>query len=186
MGKVGSKRHNLVKRRYFPPLPQVAARHHAVVVLSAVVCAVGLAASAPYLVEYGLHSTAWRTREGSLKLVIAGMILHCTSRDSDEIRLEETGAACSAVHSNRRKQEAGSLAGDSDVLGEKLDRGNGVRRERQEGKEERGLSTGYGKELTMPEKESANERSMAIDEEGLIRSMGSFLADERPEVIGVD
>lgn len=45
------------------------------VVLSALVCAVGLSASSPHLVRHGLLSAAWRAREGSLKLVVAGLLL---------------------------------------------------------------------------------------------------------------
>lgn len=52
---------------------QVAARHHATVVLSSIVLAGGLSLAAPFLTEQGLRSTTWRVREGSLKLVIAGL-----------------------------------------------------------------------------------------------------------------
>lgn len=51
----------------------MAARHHATVVLSSIVLAGGLSLAVPSLTEMGLRSTAWRVREGSLKLIIAGL-----------------------------------------------------------------------------------------------------------------
>lgn len=44
------------------------------VVLCALVRVVGLPSAAPLLAQQGLRSPAWRTREGTLRLVIAGLL----------------------------------------------------------------------------------------------------------------
>lgn len=44
------------------------------VVLCALVRFVGLPSAVPFLVQHGLHSPAWRTREGALRLAIAGLL----------------------------------------------------------------------------------------------------------------
>eukprot|EP00752_Nemacystus_decipiens_P014589 g12992.t1 len=52
----------------------VAARHHAMVVLCSLVRVVGLPSAARLLAQHGLRSQAWRAREGTLRLVIAGLL----------------------------------------------------------------------------------------------------------------
>lgn len=89
------------------PNLQVAARHHAMAVLSAILRKVGIARCVPHLVEYGLCcSAAWRTQEGSLKLVVAGLL---QGNENGEARGEGEQSA-GEVH--RKGYHAGERAAD--------------------------------------------------------------------------
>lgn len=150
-------------------------------VLSAIVRGVGFAASAPHLVQHGLRSAAWRTREGSLKLVIAGLLMSSAGGPSSggDAGGPETGdAGATGVESIRRqRREAGYLEGGGKDLGEELEGKQGA------GQEGRGASKGRKKGVPMPRGGAGSGDNVElVDEARLICDVGSLLTDERPEV----
>lgn len=182
------------------------------VVLSALVRISGLPSAAPLLVQHGLRSTTWRTREGALKLLIAGLLYW---RPSSPLSPPGVGIVA-ASHSKkterlgdgrgrqkrawaggggRRGSGIGGGGGDDDNSGHDASQVGDNRSERGRGgrgdRGGRGLSSGG--RLPMPPKKGSGIRSgghagsnaMALDNEKLLRDVGSLLMDERPEV-GVD
>lgn len=147
------------------------------VVLSALVRAVGLPASAPHLVRNGLRSTTWRAREGSLKLVIAGLLMSLTGHDA----------------SGRGGDPAGGTSGPQIRLDhhkeEELSTGSGKETEGEVGSGRGGWVRGKGNswESTLDGKGAGGAEAVVlsesvVDEPQLVLDVGALLGDERPEV----
>lgn len=178
------------------------------VVLSALVRNAGLPSAAPLLVQHGLRSTAWRTREGALKLVIAGLLCWRPTSSSSSSRV---GVAAGHSKTNERfggerGRQKGGRAGDSGRGGS----GNGGggddssghdELERGDNRSDRGSGGGGGgdhcgrgcsssERLPVPANKVSRSggegqvgaTAMAMDNEKLLRDVGSLLMDERPEV----
>lgn len=87
------------------------------VVLCALVRVVGLPPAVPLLAQYGLRSHAWRTREGTLRLVIAGLLSWRP--------VASTGLETGAEEAGLRK--SGLLSGEIQVVSAKKGSGTGGR-----------------------------------------------------------
>lgn len=173
-------------------------------VLSAVVRVAGLASATPRLLHprEGLLSSAWRTREGAVKLVIAGLLFSKPSSPSS------VGSGTLGVSAGR------GAAGERLVHGRgAFNGGNGgeglIENGHQSGGRRPGRGEGWSggssnnndskrKNLHSPSRSPAMPPSGAhgcrrrgnvgaalmptADMEKLVRDVGSLLADERPEV----
>lgn len=170
--------------------------------------AVGLPASTPYLVHHGMKATAWRAREGSLKLIIAGLLMPNCSVVSTHVLSPATRARARGVETAYREAAATIFAkdrkhGESEEIGEIGNGGAG-----EGGVGVGGVGTGVGNawvgnegrdELGGGREEAASSRKMdpvvspspprlrrhskpLVDERRLVFELGSLLTDERPEV----
>lgn len=178
------------------------------VVLSALVRAVGLSASSPYLVRHGVRSMTWRAREGSLKLVIAGLLLSPSGAPTaseaasrDEARGNN---GCNTVNVDSKTDKQDGLerrggCGEESVEG--VLSGDGVERAGEGGSTKARESTtnrrGGVEAIVTPRRrreeggrgspvvDGGGECEELLDREKLLRDVGSLLTDERPEVGGV-
>ena len=165
------------------------------VVLSALVSAAGLAASQQYLAQHGLHSTAWRAREGSLKLVIAGLLLSPAREPSlSERGSQERGAGTIHPSNMRDRQRKKPKAGISPGGGG----GDANEPVEHEGRKRRVVEAGAGggaegssKELRRAQQQPNPQQgpgdkdttTLEMDEvRKLVCDVGALLTDERPEV----
>ncbi|CAM9460501.1 unnamed protein product [Scytosiphon promiscuus] len=132
---------------------KVAARHHAMAALSALVRVVGLPQTAPYLTRHGLRSAAWRAREGALKLIIVGVLSpRRRSQRSPQTLTSSVSRDAAAVSSLPATGE-----GPAEVSA----------------RDERMLSGSVWQEGGM---------TPAMEKSQLVREVGSLLSDDRPEV----
>lgn len=155
------------------------------VVLSALVSTAGLAASKQYLVQHGLRSTAWRAREGSLKLVIAGLLL-TPPREPLLTELggkEARGTARPRRVRQRNERKAGLSPGGGGDSGEPVDHEGRKQRIELEAGGAEGSSTEQ-QLLPTPQKGSGvKDTTFSVDEmRKLVCDVGALLTDERPEV----
>ncbi|CAM9098373.1 unnamed protein product [Ectocarpus sp. 4 AP-2014] len=183
---------------------KVAARHHAMLVLSAVVRVSGLASDTPRLLlaRDGLLSAGWRAREGAAKLVIAGLLCwkpsSASSVDSDALGL----SAGRGVAGERLGHGRGTFMGGNggEGLTEDEHQSGGRRPGRGEGGSARNGNGNDSKRRhlhspsrspAMPPRgaqgcdrwENGGAAMMSTaDKEQLVCDVGSLLADERPEV----
>lgn len=178
------------------------------VVLSALVHAVGLSASSPYLVRHGVRSATWRAREGSLKLVIAGLLHSPSGAHTASEAASRNGAGgdngCNTVDvdSKTGKQDGLQRRGScGEESAEGVFSGDGVERVGEGGSSKARGGTANrrdGVEATVtprrrreeggrgsPVVDGDGECEELLDREKLLRDVGSLLTDERPEVGGV-
>lgn len=178
-------------------------------VLSALVHISGLPSAAPLLVQHGLRSTTWRTREGALRLLIAGLLSFQPSSSSPPSgvgvtanqskknerlvgggRGQQTGGR--AGEDGRRGGGIGGGGGDDDTSGHDDFEGGDNRSNRGTGGggDREGWWCFSGEGLPMPPNKGsgvggagqARSSAMEMDNEKLLRDVGSLLMDERPEV----
>ncbi|CAB1120148.1 unnamed protein product [Ectocarpus sp. CCAP 1310/34] len=183
---------------------KVATRHHAMLVLSAVVRVSGLASDTPRLLlaREGLLSAGWRASEGVAKLVIAGLLCWKPSSPSS-VGSDALGVSAGrGVNGERLGHGRGTFMGGNG--GEGLTEDKHQSGGRRPGRGEGG-SAGSGnskdskrRHLHSPSRSPAMPPSGAhgygrrenggaammstLDKEQLVRDVGSLLADERPEV----
>lgn len=165
------------------------------VVLSALVSVAGLAASQQYLVQHGLRSIAWRAREGSLKLVIAGLLFSPAREPSVAERGgQERGAGIISPGNMRDQQRKERKAGVSRGGGG----GDASEPVEHEGRKRRAVEAGAGggtegssRELQQRQQQpnpltgpgDKDTTTSEMDEvRKLVCDVGALLTDERPEV----
>ncbi|CAM9143750.1 unnamed protein product [Ectocarpus fasciculatus] len=184
---------------------KIAARHHAMLVLSTVVRVAGLASAIPRLLlaRDGLLSAAWRAKEGAVKLVIAGLLCWKPSAPSS------VGSGASGVSVGRgvagerlghgrgaflggNGDEGLTDDGEHENVGRRPGRGEGLSAGRSNGNDSKRKDFhSASRSPAMPPRgaHGCGHRGnggaalmSTADKEQLVRDLGSLLADERPEV----
>jgi len=175
------------------------------VVLSALVRVAGLPSTARLLVRHGLRSSAWRIREGALRLVIAGLLgwrpPPSSSSDSRAEAAADGGKTRERRFGGDRERPGGGRGwdrggrGDGDNSdssgGEEIERKRAASGPGWDGggdDEDRGFSrerfSGHARkgDGRCSGAQAGGMIARAIDQEQLLCDVGSLLMDERPEV----
>lgn len=138
------------------------------VVLTALVRTAGLEASMHYLVQHGIRcTTAWRTREGSLKLITAGLLWFAENKWAPDGQNNGGDGDLTVARARGRK------IGD----GREGERG-GIGDDRPRRKAARGRG-GADAHVTGA---ISGSYGLRLDARRVVRDVGSLLTDERSEV----